>query len=259
MTYVWDIPGWVSGFRFDDTDPLAYDATNQKFIDQAGFGAFRSGNATLRAGTPLFAGVGPYSRRGLKLDNSNQWDLPNSMAWEGTLLIAFSPVCPSAPTLAHNIFVGNKTALVSSNARAFVQKASGVINLRLTGAAASAAVTSAAITNASIAVAAMSVNQQDRILRVTLDGVTVTASSALADDNTGQKLAWSGGAVPTPTDLSAMFLRMGNNSGTIGDTTANATDYIYMLEAHQFTGDVLTTDLSKVADAIAERKAYYGA
>lgn len=249
------IPGYSAEWRFDDTDSGAWDSGNERFNDLAGYGLR---NAMLKtAGTPVFAAAGSNSRRGLKLDNSHNWRSFFPIGWQGTIGLLFVPTFANNVTL--NVCTVGLNATVSSNGRPFhLVRSSSVISARSnTPAVAGASLTG--LTNNGVVAFVASTNQSDRNSRGTVDAVSPLTTVALtASSINGNAVAYGFASGGSPVDTSRGWMRMGNNSGTIGDLTANATDYVTMFEIVMWKGDRLTSHLSAVKTWLDARKAYYG-
>ncbi|MEY5097586.1 MAG: hypothetical protein RJA36_305 [Pseudomonadota bacterium] len=248
------IPGYCSEWRLDDTDGAAYDSGDTRFLDHAGYGLR---NALVKTdGTPLFATAGSNSRRGLKLDNSHNWKCFVPIGWQGTIGILFYPTFANNVTL--NAMTIGKQATVSSNARPFhLVRSSSVISARSNTPAVTGAQISG-IPNNTVSAFIASTNQSDRNSRGTIDAVSVTTAALTASSINGNAVAPMYGGGGSPVDTSRGWLRLGNNSGTIGDLTANATDFVTVFEIVMWKGDRITSHLSELKTWLDARKAHYG-
>lgn len=254
MKFAYDVPGYVQGFRFSQ-DRRFYDSANARFFDLAGYNRF--GNYCEKVnGTASFANHGTNSREGLRLDNTNHWQFTPMVPWEGTHLIVFRPIFASGATMSiHPLIFGN-AATVGSNGKIRLQFASGVRSINIDTPSSSLSRSVAGLVSGSIALAAFSLSQSDRKARATQDGVTVSASSALAGTTNGVGVAiGAGGSAGT---LGARLCRLGNLSGTEGDVVQNTTDYLDLFEYHTFKGDQLTDNLAAMKEFIDSLKTHYG-
>ena len=79
------LPGYIQGYKFDDTDTAAYNSAGEYFIDQAGYSDSPISRCTKELGTPSFVAVN--SARGLVLDNTCQWIMYPTMLWHGSVIV----------------------------------------------------------------------------------------------------------------------------------------------------------------------------
>jgi hypothetical protein len=252
--YAFDVPGYVQGHRFS-SDARFYDSDNKRFYDLAGYSRFENAVDWV-VGTPTFSSHGANSREGLLLDNTCQWKFTPAIPWEGTVILVFKPTLVATTVTLNTLIFGNQTT-VSSNGRIFLSRSSPTnsITASTSGAALSRQVSG--LTSGNITIAAFSMSQVDRKIYSTQDGVTVTGTSALAGTTNGNGIALGQMSSGTSTE-GARYVRLGNNSGTLADTTQNTTNYLHLFEQHYFKGDALTSSLSKVKDFIDTLKSYYG-
>jgi len=113
------------------------------------------------------------------------------------------------------------------------------------------------LTGGAITICAYSLNQEDRKIYSTQDGVTISGTSAAAGTANGNPIAIGKMSTGTGTEISR-YARLGNNSGTAGSTTANATDYAHVFEQHFWKGDALNDQTATLAAFIADLETYYG-
>lgn len=245
MKFAYDVPGYVQGHRFSDEADY-YDSVNQRFYDISGFNRF--GNHVEKVvGTPTFANRGSNSRRGLYLDNTNQWKFPHACPWTGSGLIVaeFSFVTTSTTSFHPHIF--SELATVSSNPKIRCGHNSGNTTVTVAGPS-DILPSSTSVTNNQLVVIAWSRNQEDRISRITKDGVTVTATAPLAAATNGNSIGM----------LGQPRCRLGNLNGTDGNTTASTTGTLHLFEQHFWKGDVLRDNLPELKAFIDTLKAHYG-
>lgn len=245
MNFAYDIPGYVQGHRFSDED-YYYDATNQRFYDLAGGNRF--GNHVERTfGTPVFANRGPNSRRGLLLNNNNQWQFPHQCPWMGSgLFVAELSFVTTSPTLSFFPYIFGEAVTVTSNPVIRGQHASGQLTVAV--GTSGVLIQSSTWVNNTIGIFAWSRNQEDRISRITRDGVTVTASSPLAAANNGNGIGMMG----------QPRCRLGNLNGVEGNTTTSTTGSLHLFEHHFWKGDVLRDSLPALKAFIDTLREHYG-
>jgi hypothetical protein len=249
-SYAWDIPGYMQGHRFSQ-DAEFYDSANTRFRDLAGYDHLAN-YCEKTAGTAAFSNHGANSREGLLLNNSNQWRFIPAIPWDGTVLVVIKPTLVSA-AVTHYPWLFSKSATATTNGNIRLVRASSVNSLQCltTGASLSRSVTG--LVSGNICIVAFSLNQEDRKIHSTQDGVTVTSTSAAAGTTNGNAVAIGYG---TSSDPDARYGRLGNLDNST--TTANATDYLHVFEQHFWKGDVLNDNATKLQAFITTLKAYYG-
>lgn len=246
MKFAYDIPGYVQGHRFSQ-DKRYYDSANTRFNDLAGYNRFGSYVEKVN-GSATFSNHGTNSREGLLLDNTNHWKFVNAIPWEGTMLMVVKPVYASGATMNIYPWIFGDSGTISANPNIRQAFFSGSRSMNLATASSALTTSITGITSGNIMLMAFSVSQSDRKARRTQDGTTVTASSALAGTTNGNGVAMG----------SSLRVRLGNLSGTAGDTTQNTTDYLYVFEQHFWKGDQLTDNLAAMKEFIDSLKSYYG-
>lgn len=245
MKFAYDVPGYVQGHRFSDEADY-YDSVNQRFYDISGFNRF--GNHVEKVvGTPVFANRGSNSRRGLYLDNTNHWQFPHACPWMGSGLIVAELSFVTSGTTSFYPHIFGDAATVSSNAQIRGGHFSGSTTINLAGPNAALA-QSSAWPNNTLGIFAWSRNQEDRISRITRDGITVTATAPLAAATNGNSIGMAG----------QPRCRLGNLSGIDGNTTASTTGTLHLFEQHFWKGDVLRDNLPELKAFIDTLKAHYG-
>lgn len=253
--FAWDVPGYVQGHRFSQ-DERYYDPATGRFRDLAGYDHLGNYVETV-TGTPAFSTHGVNSRQGLLLDKSAQFKFLPAIPWQGSALLVIKPTLASA-SVTHWPWLFGTNITETSNGFIRLNRASGVNNLTYATPSSVLASTVGSLVSGNIAIAAFSTNQEDRIARRTQDGVTITASSPLADAVHGNGMAIaSASAAAEIGGVSGAYVRMGD---LVGDatTTPNATDYLHVFEQHFWKGDVLRDNATKLAAFIASLREYYG-
>lgn len=245
MKFAYDVPGYVQGHRFSDEADY-YDSVNQRFYDISGFNRF--GNHVEKVvGTPVFASRGSNSRRGLFLDNTNHWQFPHACPWMGSGLIVAELSFVTSGTTSFNPYIFGESATTTSNPKIRGGHFSGSTTVTVAGPS-DILPSQIAVTNNQLVVIAWSRNQEDRISRITKDGVTVTATSPLAAATNGNSIGMAG----------QPRCRLGNLNGTDGNTTASTTGTLHLFEQHFWKGDVLRDNLPELKAFIDTLKAHYG-
>lgn len=241
MKFAYDIPGYAQGHRFSD-EPDYYDATNERFYDLAGLSRFGN-DVTKVNGTPVFASVGDRQRRGLFLDNQNHWEFPHACPWMGSglIVVKMNYVTSATASFTPWLFVrGGKIQGLHF---------SGQTRLSIDGGSSQLSQAYNYFPNEKIAVFAWSRDQQDRRSRITQDGVTIDVSAEYAPSADNGNYIGLGGQPRC---------RLGNLSGTEGDTTASTTGTLHVFEQHFWKGNVLRDNPNELAAFIQSLKDYYG-
>jgi hypothetical protein len=253
MKFAYDVPGYLCGHRYTQ-DSRYYDAANNRFLDLARYG----NHVRKTAGVPAYSNHGGNNREGLLLDNSCQLEMDNPIPWEGTVVLALKIHKPAAANLFPYLF--GDAALSTSNGMLIVQGAGGAGNVTLTMATPSSALASAqSLAQDTIHVIAFAMDQETRKAYRTIDGVTVNESAAAGASPSGVAAAmgWNGN-IGLAGSLGSRMVRIGNNSGVVGDVAANATNYVHLFEDHFFKGNALRNSLPVVKEFIDSLKATYG-
>jgi hypothetical protein len=256
LKFAYDVPGYVTGHRFSQ-DRRCYDAANQRFLDLAGFNRF--GNHVAKtSGTPAFSTHGPNAREGLLLNNSNQWEFVNPVPWQGTMLMVMKPHFPTGSATLMTYLFGD-ASVWSSNGLMILQTNAGGTVVNANYGTVTLSTGQIPFTQDTIFIVAASLDQETRKAYYTKDGAVATESAAAAASSNGNAAAigWNGDIGLAGTRGSRM-VRMGNNSGTIGDTAANATNYAWIFEHHFWKGNVLKNNLGDLKAFIDTLKVYYG-
>lgn len=250
-TYAWDIPGYRQGHRFSQEAEF-YDADNTRFLDQAGYSRVGNNHCDIVVGSPAFSTHGTNAREGVLLDNSCQMQFVPTIPWQGTMLLVFKPTLVSAAVSLYPWLYGSSASSVA-NGHIFLSRASAVnsIQCRTPSAVLSRSITG--LTSGNIAIAAFTLDQEDRKIHSTQDGVTITSTSAASGTTNGEAVAI--GAFRNGTTANR-YCRLGANANS--GSTANATDYLHLFEQHFWTGDVLNDNATALQAFIADLKTYYG-
>jgi len=155
--------------------------------------------------------------------------------------------CHATATTSFYPYLFGDAVTVSSNPNIRGGHFSGSTSINLAGPGATLG-QSSAWPNNTLGVFAWSRNQEDRISRITRDGVTVTASAPLAAATNGQNIGMGG----------QPRCRLGNLNGTDGNTTASTTGTLHLFEQHFWKGDVLRDNLPELKAFIDTLKIHYG-
>jgi hypothetical protein len=260
MKFAYDVPGYLCGHRFSQ-DRRYYDATANRFYDLAGYNRFRS-YAEVTVGTPAFSTHGTNAREGLLLDNSCQLQFVNPCPWEGTMIYVIKPTLPAGTTFLRPWHFGDAA---SSTSNGLIGFNSTLTANQIVAAGSTPAVSAAWPTitipsaNGLLMVLMWAWDQETRILYNSRDAVTVTTSSAASGTTNGNALSmgWNGNVGLTGS-VGSRMVRLGNNTGTIGNVTPDATNYCHVFEQHFFKGNVLRNNLAEVKEFVDTLKAYYG-
>lgn len=243
VTYPYDIPSYIQGYRFDDTDPLAYDEAGKRFLDQAGYGAMA--DLVIGNGAPVFGEVDGH--RGLRLDNTFHGACPMPIPWQGAAIIVAKIELLTTGTLKKYPMIFGDNGTVTSNGNLFAQHFSGTRSLSMatTGAQLTAAT---ALNSDALRVAGYAFDQETRKAHATLDGVTVTEVQAPASSTNGNAVALSSAQTG---------LRFGQLKGVAGDYSVETGMIVWMFEAHFFAENIWLTNAQTAADLMASLRDKY--
>jgi hypothetical protein len=247
-----DLPGWLQGYVFDDTDANAYDSSGQYFIDQAGYSDQTVSRCTLLTGTPAFVDVN--SARGLVMDNTCQWELASPVGFNGSVIVVCGgPTWTPDGTKLYAVYRGEGAATSRAASGGLqIWFFSGNLQFKLSAADGVPLATFTA-SGTGIQVLAGSIDQQSRRAKWLQSNGTVTSSSAKADDDRG--LRNLGG-----TDSYIYRLQtLGNLAGTPTNTAAiSGGNQFVICELHFFSGILTDTPTTAVETVLAELEAIYG-
>lgn len=244
MNFAYDVPGYVQGHRFAD-EPDYYDSLNHRFYDLAGFGRFGT-HVEKIAGLPSFSNRGSNSRRGLFLDNTSHWQFAHACPWMGSGLIVAELDFVTSATSSFFPYIFGEAVTISSNPVIRGSHFSNATTINIAGPSAALA-QSATWPNKTIGIFAWSRNQEDRVSRITRDGITVTASAPLAAATNGNSIGMGG----------QPRCRLGNLNGLVGNTEPSTSGSLHLFEQHFWKGDVLRDNLPELKAFIETLKTYY--
>jgi hypothetical protein len=247
MKFAYDVPGYAQGHRFSD-EPEFYDSLNQRFRDLAAGDKF--GNYVEKInGTPVFEYRGARNRRGLFLDNQNQWQFPHQCPWAGSGLVVVEMNYVTSGTTAFTPYIFGESSLLSDNPKIQAVHFSGQTRLSIDGGSGELSQRYIDFANNQIAIFAWSRNQEDRKSRITRDGLTVIESAEYTDNSSSGNFIRMGGQPR---------VRLGNLNGVDGDTTASTTGTLRLFEQHFWKGDVLRDNREDMEMFIQSLRQYYG-
>lgn len=257
MKFPFNLPELVAYHRFSQ-DSRYYDGANFRFHDLSPYNRFGS-YVEKTAGTPSFSTHGTFGREGLKLDNSCQWQFVDPIPWEGTMLAVVKGHVPTAFQTLWLWLFGDAVAPSSNGALTLQTDGSSVISTQMASPASVLAAGNLTLTQDAITVFAYAMDQETRKGYRTLDFATISESAAAGAAANGNALSLgSSGNTGIAGTVGSRMVRLGNNSGTPGDTAANGTNFAYVFEQAFFRGNLLRTNpaaLKEVADTL---KTYYG-
>jgi hypothetical protein len=247
-----DLPGWLQGYVFDDTDANAYDSSGQYFIDQAGYSDQTVSRCTLLTGTPAFVDVN--SARGLVMDNTCQWELASPVGFNGSVIVVCGGQLRWTPdgTELYAMYKGEGAATSRAAVRATNPESAPICNLSGSAADANPGVT---VTpgGRGIEVLAGSIDQQARQTKWLQSNGTVTSSSAKADDDRGIRMLGVHRLV---------HLSIANAWQLAGHTHKHGphrcSNQFVICELHFFSGILTDTPTTAVETVLAELEAIYG-
>jgi hypothetical protein len=245
MTYAFDIPGYIQGHRFSD-DPLSYDASTKRFLDQAGYG--ERADLQITVGNPVFSTVG--AQRCVLLDNTFHGRMPMPIPWAGSAVFVLKPNFVSGGTLTKFLLhFGDDPNFPTNAGSLYVQHFSGERRVVLVTGSSQLSATWLRNDNNTM-VLAFAFDQSTRKAYVTSDGISLAESSAPASTVHGSAVALA----------SAQYgVRFGSLGGATDDTSMQTDLNCYMFEHHFFAGNILTESLAVTKNFIDTLKAKYGA
>jgi len=245
-----DIPGYVQGFRFN-SDAANYDSVNGIFYDKAGYGERNALEITV--GTPSFVTV--TEEEGLTLDNTCQGLFYPAIPWEGSMILIAKPTIVGGTTHTILVILFGSATSATSNGGLWLGHASGNRNFILTTGGSVNAGTLTKTTD-QMRSCGFAKSQETRKGYFTHDGVTISETTAVADNNHGGGLALGSHAGTTPNKPRSRF---GNLSGVDGDAVAFSTgSSLVMFEMHFFKGNIWVDHLPEAAAFMAELRTQYG-
>ena len=230
-----DIPGYLQGFRFKATN-----LSGGIFTDLSGYGE----HCRVDVGTPAFVDVGGIEC--MTLDNTTLLSFLLPIRWEGTMIVSGKPTMGSNATIYPMIFGG--AAAIASNGTFRVVRASASNYQHRLIIAGSTLTNSVGKTTDAFTRCAFAVQQSNRTGYATEDGVTVTTAGPVTSATNGNGVA-PGYTVTVGPD--SHRVRLGNLTGTIGDTTVSALTYA-IAEVHFFEGNPLVDAAAAVQAFLAE-------
>lgn len=247
MKFAYDVPGYVQGHRFSDR-PDYYDAGKRYFRDLAGGDRFGQGVSHV-VGTPVFSAFGPNTQRGLSLDNTCHWQFPHVCPWMGSGLAVVALQFVAGGTNSFYPWIFGDATTVTNNGLIHARHNAGSREIIIKGYGGLAPTLINGYVDGQIAVIAWSRNQQDRICRMTRDGVTITESAPYDSASVNGNGIGLTGAYRT---------HLGNLNGIAGNTTPSTTGTLHLFEQHFWSGDVLKDHSGKLAEFISSLKTVYG-
>jgi hypothetical protein len=255
MKTPYDVPGFLAGYRFMN-DPRYYDSDNTRFIDLAGYGL----HCEKTAGTVAFSPHGTHSREGILLDNSCQWRIENPNPWEITVTAIMKAHVETGSVTLRPFLFGDATT-ASSNGQLLVSANAGATAVTSTCAGPSGTCSPGNNSHSEevIFATAFAFSQETRKGYRTTDAVTVTESAAAgaAVNGNAASLGWNGNIGLVGSENSR-HIRVGNNSGTVGDTAANATNYLHLFALFFHDSKALRSNLARYKAFLDTEKLYYG-
>nr|WP_319388202.1 hypothetical protein [uncultured Cohaesibacter sp.] len=224
MTYAYDIDSYVQGYKFDDTDINAYDAVNKRFLDLAGYGS--NADIEIHTGDPIFEIEDGH--RGVKLNNTFHGRFANPIAWQGSVIIVAKIDALSSATMSRYPVLFGDFASNSTNGQIFAMHFSGERRLNLSTPSVQINCQTS-LTTDQIRVAGFGTDQSRRKGYATLDGSTVTQTSAAVSELNGNAVAVS----------SAKYgARFGETKGISGDVSEDVDMAIWFYEMHFFSDNI---------------------
>jgi len=241
MTYAFDIPGYVQGFRFSDDERFFYTAAG-RFRDLAGYDHLGNGCQVVR-GTPTFAPVN--GNTALLLDNTCHLEFLPSIPWEGSVLIAGKPTS-NAGASKYLLLFGDRVQ-ANTNGRMTLQRfqAGRSIGISTSG----TGITETKNGNDDALVAAFSLSQQTRKAYSTQDGVSVKEAVPVPAAANGNGLSLG---TTNSSDNQGVKARLGVLLGNDSDLSAQTDVFLHIWELHFWKGNVLVDHLP-AAKAFIER------
>jgi hypothetical protein len=253
MKTPFDVPGPLAAYRFQN-DPRYYDSANEHFIDLSGYGQ----HCKKTAGTIAFSNHGQYGREGILLDNSCQFRIENPNPWEITVVAVMRSHLVTGNLTLRALLFGDNTTPTSNGMLNVISNLGATVFTTNCGTL-SLAAPSLTHSRDTLFINAFAMDQETRKAYSSSDGVTVNESAAAAAGVNGNaaSLGWNVNAGIAGAETNR-YIRVGNNSGVIGDTAANATDYLHLFALFAFASNQLRNNLPKLKPFMDTEKLYYG-
>lgn len=244
MSYAFEVPGYMQGYRFSDESEEYYDAASKTFHDQAGYGA-KSG-LSIHTGSTVFDTLD--SHRGVKLDNTFHGSFQMPIPWQGSVVAVMRPELLTSGT--HNSYplIFGDASSISSNGKLHLSHFSG--RRRLAWGTPSGGLSAVDDrTDDLMRVFSASLDQLTRKSYVTNDGSTVTEATATASTTTGNAVA---------VESAITGARFGELKGISGNVTLETDLVVRMYEMHFFASNIWTNHATKAAAFMTSLREKYG-
>jgi hypothetical protein len=245
MTYPFEVPSYVQGYRFSDESEIFYDAATKTFRDLAGYGA--RADLAITAGSPVFATVN--ERRGVTLDNTFHGRFNMPIPWMGSVVAVLKPEYVSGGTLSrYPLLFGDNLGTLSSNGQMRLGHFSGARSVNWT--------TPSAVLNAAqsrndnnLVVVGFATDQETRKGYATSNGITVTETGPVAGTTNGNG----------PAVGSAQFgARFGDMDGQPANLTQITDFFCHMFELHFFAENIWVAHQAKAQSLMTALRTKYG-
>lgn len=231
MTYPFEVPSYVQGYRFSDERDIFYDTATKTFSDLAGYGA--RADLAITAGTPVFATIN--GRRGVTLDNTFHGRFHMPTPWMGSVVAVLKPEYVSGSTLVRYPLLFGDAVSSGSNGQMSITHASS--QRRVSWITPNATLSNLQTRNDNnLVVVGFATDQETRRGYGTSDGITIVETGPVAGTTSGVGVAM----------LSAQF---GARFGDMDNNPANLTQitdfFCHVFELHFFAENIWVAHTAK--------------
>lgn len=243
-TFPFEVPSYVQGYRFDDTDARCYNAASKTFLNLSPYG--NAADLVTHTGTPVFGTEDGH--RAAKLDNTWHAKAPMPIAWQGSMVIVAKLELLTSGTHTNYVALFGDSASATSSGHLQFQSFGAQRNLIL-GTAGSALKATTQETTEGIRAAGYATDQSTRKGYSTLDGSTITETTAAASSTDGNAVA---------LEAAENGIRFGEVKGSSGDVTAETDLICWVYEWHFFADNIWTDHLAEAAALMTSLRTKYG-
>lgn len=245
MTYPFEVPSYVQGYRFSDESEIFYDAATKTFRDLAGYGA--RADLAITAGSPVFATVS--GRRGVTLDNTFHGRFQMPIPWMGSVVAVLKPELTVGTTISRYplLFGDNLTLSSNGNMRLGHFSGSRTVNWTTPGSVLNAVQSR---NDDNLVVYGFATDQETRKGYSTNNGVAITETGPVAGTTNGNGPAISSGQFGA---------RFGDMDGQPANLTQVTDFFCHMFEVHFFAENIWVAHAAKAQALMASLRSKYGA
>jgi hypothetical protein len=224
MTFPFEVPSYVQGYRFSDESEIFYDASTKTFRDLSGYG--QRADLSITAGTPVFATIN--GRRGVTLDNTFHGRFQIPVPWMGSVVAILKPVLATGSTISRYPILFDDAVTLSSNGQLSLSHFSGArsVNWRTPSGVLQP---TQSRNNDDLVVVGFATDQQTRKGYSTSNGVAITETAAASGTTSGNSVAVGSGKFGA---------RFGDMDGLPTNLTQITDLFCHMFELHFFAENI---------------------